>query len=261
MLIVSDVVSALEQLAPYSLAEEWDNCGLQCGSPDREVTGCLVALDVTLPAIRHAQRMGANLIVTHHPLIFRPLKSISGEDRICRLISAGIASVSAHTNLDRAAGGVNDALFDALGLAGPVKLDSGMRIGTLPAETSLPELADYVRERLRSPQVEYLGEGRVRRAAVFSGAGGDAWEEAKKASADVLITGEAKHNEWIDAWNHGFPMVAAGHHFTEQVVLEPLKRYLSGKFPGMPVEICGAFPLRAAGAATSETQPPDLPPF
>lgn len=237
------VLAALERLAPYSQAEAWDNCGLQAGSPAQIVTGCLVALDVTMEAIRQAEVMGANLIVTHHPLIFRPLSAIPGGDRICRLIAGGIASISAHTNLDRAAGGVNDALCAALSLSEPKALDSGMRLGLLPAEMTLPELAEYVRKRLGAPAVEYLGEGTVRRAAVFSGAGGDAWEEAKAASADVLITGEVKHNEWIDAWNHRFPLAAAGHHATEQVVLGPLARYLSSCFPEMPLSIFSGFPL------------------
>lgn len=244
---VEAIYRILDAFAPFATAEGWDNCGLQLGAPDWEVTGCVVALDVTQGALRLAQERGANLIVTHHPIIFRPLRAIPGNDRICRMISRGIASISAHTNLDKAKGGVNDALFAALGLTAPEPFPNGEgvgRIGLLPRELTAPELAAYIKERLDARGVAFTEGGGIRRVAIGSGACGDLVTAARDAGADALITGEAKHSDYIDALNLSFPLFAAGHHDTEKVVLEPLRKLLEEHFPTLPCAVYGDFPVR-----------------
>lgn len=239
---VKDFFDRINEFAPFSTIEKWDNCGLQVGSPTLTVTGCVVALDVTNEVIALAQEQGANLIVTHHPVIFRPLSAIRGDDRLNRLITAGIASISAHTNLDRAVDGVNDALFRALGLSEPEPFPNAYSLGwmgVLPQPMTVPELAVYVRGKLHAGAVQYAGMSPeslqiIRKVAVASGASGDDVIAAKDAGVDALITGEAKHSDWIDAVNLEFPMLAAGHHDTEKVVLEPLQRKLASFFPKVP---------------------------
>jgi len=243
---VQDIYQAVDAFAPYSLAASWDNCGLQVGDPGMTVTGCVIALDVTMEALSLAQRRGANLLLTHHPVIFRPLCAIRGEDRIAWMLSHRMAAVSAHTNLDAAEGGVNDALFAALELCAPEPFPNSEgigKIGTLPREMSGSELARYLRERLDARQVTYTGGERIRRVAVGSGACGDLAIDARDAGADALITGEVKHSEWVDAVNLGFSLFAAGHHETERVVLPVLRRLLEERFPELPCEVFDGFPL------------------
>ncbi len=247
MVTIGDIYRKLDEIAPFSLAESWDNCGLLVGEANAPVTACVIGLDVTLPVIRQAVQAHAQLIVTHHPVIFHPLKCLPGDSVAYHLAREGIGVISAHTNLDLAEGGVNDALFDALELSEKEAFsneDNLGRIGRLPRPFSPGELAAYLKEKLSSDGVSWIpaGKKRIERVALVSGAGGDYVGAAAAAGADAYLTGEAKHSDRIEALNRGIHLFTAGHHHTEKVVLPCLKSVLAAGFPEVDFIVTEEFP-------------------
>lgn len=240
---VHDIESALYALAPKALAAEWDNVGLLAGSADREVRSVLVALDITEPVVDEAERMGADLIVSHHPVIFHPVKSITDRDPsgrlLIRLVRSGTGAVCMHTNLDAAQGGVNDALASALGLqdAAPAAEGGIARIGTLPETMALPGFLARVRNALRPNGIRYVDGGRpIRKVAAGGGACGDFLWEAAALGCDAFVTADLKYNHFLDAGVLGLTVIDAGHFPTEDVVCPMVVRYLREKFPEVQVE-------------------------
>lgn len=218
-LTVGDVYRAIDAFAPFELAEEWDNAGILAGSSQTAVKGILCALDLNFKVIEEAATKGANLIVTHHPILFRGRKNLREDDvegrMLCALIRSGISLIAAHTNFDNASPGVNDALAARLGLENVLSLENGMRMGEINA-LNLEALRVLTEQRLRAP-VRCYGEGErcVRRVAVLGGAGGDFWPQAFAAGADVYITGEIAHHKAWDAYQSGMCILEAGHAATE----------------------------------------------
>ena len=240
---VHDIESALYALAPKALAAEWDNVGLLAGSADREVRSVLVALDITEPVVDEAERMGADLIVSHHPVIFHPVKSITDRDPsgrlLIRLVRSGTGAVCMHTNLDAAQGGVNDALASALGLqdAAPAAEGGIARIGTLPEAMALPGFLARVKNALRPNGLRYVDGGRpIRKVAAGGGACGDFLWEAAALGCDAFVTADLKYNHFLDAGVLGLTVIDAGHFPTEDVVCPMVVRYLREKFPEVQVE-------------------------
>ncbi len=240
---VHDIESALYALAPKALAAEWDNVGLLAGSADREVRSVLVALDITEPVVEEAERMGADLIVSHHPVIFHPVKSITDRDPsgrlLIRLVRSGTGAVCMHTNLDAAQGGVNDALASALGLqdAAPAAEGGIARIGTLPETMALPGFLARVKNALRPNGIRYVDGGRpIRKVAAGGGACGDFLWEAAALGCDAFVTADLKYNHFLDAGVLGLTVIDAGHFPTEDVVCPMVVRYLREKFPEVQVE-------------------------
>ena len=240
---IHDIESALYALAPKALAAEWDNVGLLAGSADREVRSVLVALDITEPVVEEAERMGADLIVSHHPVIFHPVKSITDRDPsgrlLIRLVRSGTGAVCMHTNLDAAQGGVNDALASALGLqdAAPAAEGGIARIGTLPETMALPGFLARVRNALRPNGIRYVDGGRpIRKVAAGGGACGDFLWEAAALGCDAFVTADLKYNHFLDAGVLGLTVIDAGHFPTEDVVCPMVVRYLREKFPEVQVE-------------------------
>ncbi|MDL2236155.1 Nif3-like dinuclear metal center hexameric protein [Christensenellaceae bacterium OttesenSCG-928-L17] len=246
-------LNMMEQLAPRALAEEWDNPGLLVEPEQTEITRILVALDCTVDVANEAKEKGAQLVLTHHPLFFHPVRRIHYSDPATAaayaLVRQGIGLYAAHTNLDSALHGVNDALAAALGLQNiqslmspeiPLTWDNASlgRVGTLAAEMPLGEFAAYVRGRL-SAAVRYGGDAArpVRRVAVLGGSGGDYLMAAKQAGADVLVTGEARHNQALDAAVLNIGIVEAGHFETERVVLAPLIASLQKKLDAVQYKV------------------------
>jgi len=241
----------LNTLAPFESQLGFDNSGLLIGSAERQVERVMVALDASLPTAIQAAEKQCQLLVTHHPVIFRPAKSISGDCTVYRLIAGGVDVISAHTNLDIAAGGVNSCLADALGFAGferPEWLELGV-CGKLERAMSAVELGEYVAQRLGCNGVRVADGGKpVRSVALIGGAGGSEWGTIA-GHADALITGEARHNEIIEARDAGFTLIIAGHYETESAVTVPLCRMLGERFPEVeficaeepnPVTVVGA---------------------
>lgn len=216
---VEEVYRSVDALAPFALAEEWDNAGLLAGSPRQNVTGILCALDLNFSVIDEAVRLGANLIVTHHPILFRGRKNLREDEpegrMLCSLVRNGIALIAAHTNFDNASPGVNDALAARLGLRELAELPQGMRMGA-PEERTLGAFRDRVERALNAP-VRMYGEAEraVSRVAVLGGAGGDFAAIAREAGADVYLTGEIAHHKAWDAYLSGMCVLEAGHAATE----------------------------------------------
>lgn len=227
-----EILNYLNQWAPPETAEGWDNVGLLADSGETEVTALLVALDVTPAAVEAAGQAGASLIVSHHPLIFKPLSRLDGLPY--RLAAAGLSVFSAHTNLDKAPGGVNDALAAALGLVRVRTAADGLcRLGELPEAMEAAAFAEFVAARLGAP-VRAAGTRPVRRVGLCGGAG---WEELAAFSGefDGCVTGEIKHHEWLEAAALGCTAVDAGHYATEVVVVDAVAARLREAFPALTV--------------------------
>lgn len=232
---LSEFTAAMERIAPRELAMEFDNPGLIVEPDHDEICSILVALDCSKEVAEEAVIWGADLVLTHHPLFFHPVRHLAYSDSAtvaaCTLVRNGIGLFSAHTNLDAAAGGVNDTLCALLGLEDCTPIDEGVgRVGTLKAPTTLAGFSRRV-ENLLQTKVSMAGDPNkpVCRIGVLGGSGASAILPAVAEGADVLLTGEVKHSDAIDANTLGLGLVVAGHYETERVVLEPLIRRLQNE--------------------------------
>lgn len=221
---VQDVYNAINAAADFSLALDFDNVGLLVGDPNDEVKTALVALDATDAVIDEAVMRGANLIVTHHPVIFEPMKHVTADTLAWRLIRAGISVISAHTNLDAAHGGVNDGLAELLELQEVTMLGNppggvGIgRVGKLKRGMTPPEFAYYAKQMLGAQAVRYCDGGRaIERVAVVGGSGGSELLTAAEQGCEALVTGDVKHNVMLEAVRRRITVIDAGHHLTENV--------------------------------------------
>lgn len=235
MITAGDIRAFLETKAPAETAEDWDNPGLLVGTDEQPVTAAVVCLDITPAAVDYAVQKGATLIISHHPVIFRPLKRLSGNSVPYRLAAAGMAALALHTNLDAAAGGVNDGLAAVLGLEEVTVLADGLcRQGTLSQPLSPADFAAHVARALKTPVRAHEGTGPVRTVAVCGGSGGELLLEGA-AGADAIVTGELRHHEWLAAAEAGQTAVEAGHYETEVGVVDTLVRWLTAEFPALSV--------------------------
>ena len=223
---VSDMEKLVGDIAPYELAEEWDNVGLLVGRAGAEVSRVLVALDLTDAVIAEAEALGAQAIVTHHPIMFSARKRVTDDDREGRMMltlaEKGIAHIAVHTNLDAAQGGVNDVLMQRLG-AKNVTGAGFVRIGDLDEGMTLDALAARAEKSLKA-RVRVYGAGntKVTKLGCCSGAGSSEIAQAAALGADCFITGEVKHNLALDAMDLGCCVIEAGHFETENPVCEVL---------------------------------------
>ncbi len=240
MVKVADIFAFIDGLAPFDTAMDFDNVGLLVGDMDAEVQKCVVTLDVTAAVVDEAASLGASLIVSHHPVIFTPLKSLQANSIPYELARRGIAAICAHTNLDMAAFGVNTCLAEVLSLQNLVPLSMcetrrgalpmGL-VGELEAAKSCEEFARVVKERLSCEGVRYIDVSRkIQKVAVCSGSGGDLIGEVARQNVDVFVTGEIKHHELLAAAQSGICVVDAGHFKSEDVVISPLVRRMSERF-------------------------------
>jgi dinuclear metal center YbgI/SA1388 family protein len=230
---VSDILSVLEELTPSSVAEDWDNPGLQVGNPRQPVQRILVSLDPTMGALRAAKRREANLLLTHHPLLFRPISRVDESHypgsviaEACRM---GVSIVAAHTNLDVIRGGINDSLAHMLQLQNVEPLQAAEhehaglgRIGDLPIPLGFRALIERVKSLLGSTFVRVSGKNDaiIGRVAVVGGAGGELIAAAHQRGADALITGDVRHHEALLAESIGLALLDAGHYETEKPALD-----------------------------------------
>ncbi len=251
MTTVGEILQYIESLAPAYMKESWDNVGLLCGSRGQAVKKILVALDPFEHVCREAKDMGAQLLVTHHPLIFRPVQSITDENAVSRsirvLIGADISAINAHTNLDCTPGGVNDVLAQTLGL-GDIQVlspngtdENGSPWGLLRqglVETqSLEAFLPQVKKRLGCDGLRYVSGGKpVRKVAVGGGACAGELEAVAKAGCDTFVTADVRYNQFWDAKELGLNLIDAGHFHTENPVCTVLAAKLQAAFP--EVEVC-----------------------
>lgn len=255
----SDIITCLEELAPVRCACDWDNVGLLAGRRDRPVERIFLALDATDEVIKAAVAFGADMLITHHPLIFKPLSKVNDDDfigrRILTLIQNDISYYVMHTNFDAVNGCMADLAADRMGLLEREILDvtdesDGMfcgigRAGRLPAPMTLKELAEAVKKAFHLPFVTVYGDvndGKLNtRAAISPGSGKSIIRHSIKAGAEVLITGDIGHHEGIDSLAQGMAVIDAGHYGLEHIFIEFMEHYMEQKFEGR-LKICKAEP-------------------
>lgn len=240
---VRDVWQWINERAPFDSAESFDNVGLMMGDMDALCQTILFALDATEEVADEAIRLGAELIVTHHPFIFHGIKCIdyTGPQgrTLCKLSQNHVSVLSAHTNWDKAPGGVSDALARALGLEGVIRCDDFLRLGYLPTAVSAEEFALLVQERLLVQPRMFAAKGKsIRNVAVAGGAYGEAGEIAAGFGADAFLVGEIRHHEILDACARGLAVVDAGHFHTEFPGIRALYERFSAdaRLNGWPVQ-------------------------
>ena len=227
---VRTIYNLIHTVAPFDTQQEWDNSGLLVGSPAQEVTSILFALDVTQPVIDEAVALGAQLIVTHHPLMFSAIRSLTDDNYegrlIRRLVQENISLISAHTNLDQATGGINDTLAALCGLV-EVSGDGFFRSGFLPEPMTVRAFADLLGENLETTVRVLAPENRmVRRIGLCSGSGGDEWTRALEAGCDAFVSGEIKHHYALALADAGIAALECGHYATEEPGLAALAEAL-----------------------------------
>ena len=245
MTTVRDIDKYLSEVSPKELSESWDNDGVMiCSRPDKSAKKILVALDATTDVIDYAGKNAFDLVVTHHPFIFKKLSRITGFEykNLETLIKSDVSVLSYHTRLDSAEGGVNDVLAQTLGLCdirgfGGDRGDFG-RIGNLEKEMSGQEFALYLKEKLGCDVRCAFNDGKmIKTVAVLGGSGKDFVYEAMMTGADAYVTSEIPHNLFIDAKVRNFALYDCGHYYTENPVCEKIKNLLTDKFSDVEVEI------------------------
>lgn len=241
---LNDIISLMEQIAPPTLAEDWDNVGLMLGRRDKKVKNVLLALDMTKQSVEQAVEQKVDLIITHHPAIFKKLANMTDavwqQEQLLTLAENSIAIYSAHTNFDIVNGGVNESLAQRLQLTNVTVLDdeSGLgRVGEV-AETNLQDFALFVKQQLQADYVVLGNAGKaVKRVAICGGAGADLIQAALAKGADTLVTGDVKYHSAQEAVFSGLNIVDAGHQPTELPAMEDLKSRLEAYFAKQGWEI------------------------
>lgn len=249
---VKKIYYFLDKMAPFEQQMDFDNAGFLVGRWNQEVSKILIALDITLPVIEEAARLGAQLILSHHPVIFHPAKSITDRDTVGRclraLVSHDISAICLHTNLDVVQGGVNDALAKALGLSntsilqstgvyGPYGVKYGLgRLGTLEEAIAPMAFAELVKEALSAKAMRVvLGDRPIVRLAVAGGACGNLLKEAAEWDCDAFVTGDVKYDQFLEAAALGMTLIDAGHFPTENIVCPILQEWLTINLPDLEV--------------------------
>lgn len=230
-----DVYEMINETAPFESCEAWDNSGLLAGCMEGEVKGILCALDISERVVLEAKRLGANLIVSHHPILFGGRKNLREDDpegrMLAELIRSRISVISAHTNLDKSDAGVNKALADRLEIENihPIDEQCYVRMGEI-REMTLKEFAEKAERRLGScVRVYGQADKRIRQVCVCGGAGGEFAKACFGAGADAYVTGEMRYHDCLDLAQAGFATLQAGHDATERFAVDALHAYLSKK--------------------------------
>ena len=252
MTTVKDIIQLMQTVAPQEKKESWDNVGLLCGSEQKQVRTVLVALDPFEDVAAEAVELGADLILTHHPLIFNPVYSVTDSTAVGRtigiLLRHDISAFSAHTNLDVAPEGVNHQLAKVLGLENitviePKEVDGNgsvwglLRRGTVE-EQALEDFLPRVKQALGTPVLRYAsGEKSVRTVAVGGGACAEEWPAVLRAGCDTFVTSDVKYNDFWDARDAGLNIIDAGHFYTENPVCGYIRSIVANAFPELNVVI------------------------
>lgn len=245
----SEVISKLEELSPPSYAVEWDNVGLLVGRREKEVRKIYIALDATDETIQNAVELHADMLLTHHPLIFSAMKKINSDQfigrRVLRLARHDIAYYAMHTNFDIM--GMADAAADEIGLRKRNVLDTTFedeisregfgRVGKLPQIMSLAECAVYIKKCFHIEHVKVIGDldAEIETAAICPGSGKSMIKKAIEAGADVFITGDIDYHDGMDAVAQGLQVIDAGHYEIEKIFVPYMKEFLKREFSDLAV--------------------------
>lgn len=245
MIKVKDVYDKIDSISPFSTQESWDNSGLLVGDVDMPANNIYICLDISSEAVFAAKEASAQLIISHHPVIFSPLKNLSPNDPVWQLAKNNMAAICVHTPFDISKEGINAKLYEML----KVKLSlgeiedslSGSGFGWIAAsekEFKADEMADILRETFGCSVVRYCAGSRpIRKIAVCSGSGGSFLSGIINQNCDALITGDVKHDQWYTAKNAGLSLFDCGHYHTEKIAVELLAEKLKAAFPDAEI-IC-----------------------
>lgn len=229
---VKDFYGYLNSIAPFETQEDWDNSGMLVGDMNAEVKKAAVVLDITHEEIKKAKAIGADLIISHHPVIFSPVKSVTKGSVPYELVASSINALCCHTPLDIADGGTNDSLAELLGINVTRADDPILRLGTVEPTTA-QELAGKIANTLNT-KVRYADAGKtIKKIAICTGAGCSLIEAA--GEIDAFITGDASHHNFLDCVQAGITLIAAGHYETEIIVVPVLVKKLQAQFPDIEI--------------------------
>lgn len=260
-MICRDIIEELEKKYPLSIAESWDNPGLQAGRYEKEVYRVYIALDATETVIRHAIEAKADMLLTHHPMLMHGLKKINTKDfygrRLIALIQNDISYYAMHTNYDivemgplaSAMLGLQEAKILEVTCTLPDGSEGGFgSIGNLSEEMSLAKCAAYVKSVFHIPEVKVFGDPgvKVRRAAILPGSGKSMVSEAIKKGAQVYISGDFGHHDGIDAVDQGLCVIDAGHYGIEHIYMKQMKDEMARRFPELEIfsePVCHPFEI------------------
>ena len=231
---IKEIYNIIDSLAPFKTQLDFDNAGFLIGDESVEVKGIVIALDITDETIDYAIKNDANLIITHHPIIFEPLKDILAESLVFKLIKNGINVISAHTNLDMAKGGVNDTLCEIIGLKNIKEVFPNgdvfeARIGELEAETTAEAFALHLKSTLGGMIKFTKGKDKIKTIGVCSGSGGSMLFDMAKCGVDAFVTADIKHNVFLEAHHLGIAIFDAGHYETENIIVSTLAKFIKEK--------------------------------
>lgn len=251
---LSEIINRLEEKFPKSNAESWDNVGLIIGDRNKEIKKIQISLDITLKAIEKAIDTGADLIISHHPFIFSPIKNINGDSllgrKILKLIENKIVVYTLHTNLDSSKSGLNDFIGEKLGFFNgeiivPIREENtecskenenGIgRLYSLTEKENLLDVIKNIKEKLELKNIKISGynieNAKIKKIAVVNGSGSSYWKKAKRMGADLLVTGDLKYHEALDANEEGMYILDVGHyeseHFFHIIITDILQKYNS----------------------------------
>lgn len=242
---VKDITSVLEEAAPLSLQEHYDNSGLIVGDADAEIGSALLCVDITEAVLDEALRLGAGLIISHHPIIFHPLKHITGSSYIERVVARAIvhniALYACHTNLDSAPDGMSFRLGNLLGLRDVILLGKPSQedtragfgvVGELRESVGLHDFLRFVQQTLDVQAIRYSrgGPQEVRRVALCTGAGASMADDARRAGAEIFISSEFRYNDFLDAAG-GMTIADVGHFESEYCVINLVYDIITKKMP------------------------------
>jgi dinuclear metal center YbgI/SA1388 family protein len=257
---VRNILEWIDRQAPFRYAASWDNCGLQVGDPEAPVERVLVALDPSSWSIGEAEARGCGCLVTHHPLLLRPIKTVRPDSypgsAVFSAIRKGINLIAAHTNLDAAVAGTNDQLAKLLLLENlePLEVEAAWRteplyggmgkIGMLKAPITLRQLAENLREALGTPGIRMVGDPvhEIHRVALCTGSGGSLMEFVIARGCDVYVTGDVKYHEAQLALEAGLCVLDIGHFPSERLIVKPMADYLQvqANLSGVSLEVLTA---------------------
>lgn len=233
---VNDILKYLDSLFPIDTACDFDNVGLLVGNIEKEVKKVLIALDCSQKTVENAVNSGCELIITHHPIIFEPLKTVLENSVAYSLVKNEISVISMHTNLDIADKGVNSRLCEVLEIQNTEKVIASdgftLKGGSISA-ISAQEFAKHIKSKLNTT-VKYIDcKKQISKVLVCSGSGGDFVKDAVNLGFDALVTSEVKHHQFLFAKDNNIAVFDAGHFETEDIIVEPLKLMLANKFPNI----------------------------
>ncbi|MGN1412001.1 MAG: Nif3-like dinuclear metal center hexameric protein [Oscillospiraceae bacterium] len=239
---IRDVYNVIDDIAPFSTQEKWDNSGFLIGDLDGKVSKVLVTLDITNEVIQEAIQRKCELIVSHHPVIFQPLKSISSNSMAYKLIQNNISAICCHTPLDICNDGINDILYnilkEPLSLGEDVSsIEDGLgRIVSTSTSLNCRQIAMKLKEVLGCPMVKYLDIDKpIRKVAFCGGSGGSMIEEVISLDGDLFITGDLKHDRWLYAYDNNLSLFDCGHFYTENIIVPYLRQYIYASVPNIEV--------------------------